>query len=99
MWSAASMPFRRSRAQDPAPTGATPRAMAKVVPGKGDDQAQGLAEQSVSTSIVHPTQSGRDDPDQGARPTGNRTLTDNDQREGLEKTDPDSPKADDRHRL
>jgi hypothetical protein len=66
--------------------------------GKGEDRTEGLAERSVNTSIVHPTQSGRDDPEQGDDSAGSRALTDNDQREGLEKTDPDVPKADDPHK-
>jgi hypothetical protein len=64
------------------------------MPRKGDDQAQGLAEQSLNTSIVHPDQSGPDHGAQADRSTGSRSLTGNDQRKGLEKTDPGSPKAD-----
>jgi len=63
---------------------------------KGEDHAQGLAEQSVNTSIVPPTQGGPDRPDEGNRSAGNRTLTENDQRKGLERTDPGSPRSDDR---
>jgi hypothetical protein len=66
------------------------------MPRKGDDHAQGLAEQSLNTSIVHPDQSGPDHGAQGKGSTGNRSPTGNDQRKGLEKTDPDAPKADDR---
>jgi hypothetical protein len=65
------------------------------MPGKGEDRAQGLAEQSVNTSIVHPGKGGRDHAEQGDRATGNRSLTGNDQRKGLERTDPDAPKAED----
>jgi hypothetical protein len=61
--------------------------------GKGEDRAQGLAEQSVNTSIVHPSQSGPDHAEQGDRSMSNRSLTGNDQRKGLEKTDPDAPEA------
>ena len=63
------------------------------MPGKGDDGAEGLAEQSVNTSIVHPGQGGRGDAEQGDRSAGNRSLTGNDQREGLEKTATDAPQA------
>ncbi len=92
------MPSRSSRAQDPVLTAAMFKATAKAMPGKDRDHAQGLAEQSLNTSIVHPTQAGREHPEQGERSTGDRTLTENDQREGLEKTDPDDPKADDHHK-
>jgi len=66
------------------------------MPRKGDDHAQGLAEQSLNTSIVHPGRSGSDHvaPDKGS--AGNRSPTGNDQRKGLEKTDPDALKTDDR---
>jgi hypothetical protein len=66
------------------------------MPRKGDDHAQGLAEQSLNTSIVHPGQGGADHEAKGKGSVGNRSLTGNDQRKGLEKTDPDAPKADDR---
>lgn len=56
--------------------------------GKGDERSEGLAEQSLNTSIVHPTQ---DSSGHGARSAGDRTLTGNDQRKGLEKTDPADP--------
>lgn len=63
------------------------------MPGKGEDRAEGLAEQSVNTSIVHPGQGGRGHAEQGDGSAGNRSLTGNDQREGLEKTEPDAPEA------
>jgi len=62
------------------------------MPGKGEDRAQGLAEQSVNTSIVHPDQSSPDHAKQGNRSAGDRHLTENDQRKGLERTDPDTPR-------
>ena len=62
------------------------------MPGKGNDQAQGLAEQSVNTSIVHPGQGGSDHTSQARGSAGARSLTGNDQRKGLEKTDPDAPR-------
>jgi hypothetical protein len=65
---------------------------------KGEDRAQGLAEQSVNTSIVHPSQSGPDHAEQGNGSASNRSLTGNDQRKGLEKTDPDAPAAEDRNK-
>lgn len=68
------------------------------MPGKAEDHAQGLAEQSVNTSIVHPSQSSPDHAEQGNRSTGNRSLTENDQRKGLEKTDPNAPQSDDRNK-
>ncbi len=68
------------------------------MPGKGEDRTQGLAEQSVNTSIVHPSQSSPDHAEQGDRSMGNRSLTGNDQRKGLEKTDPDAPAAEDRNK-
>jgi hypothetical protein len=67
--------------------------------GKGEDRAKGLAEQSVNTSIVHPGQSSPDRPEQGDGSASNRQLTDNDQREGLEKTrDPGHPRPDGRYK-
>ncbi|MBF9197913.1 hypothetical protein [Microvirga terrestris] len=63
------------------------------MPGKGEDRAQGLAEQSVNTSIVHPGKGGRDNAEQGDRAAGNRSLTGNDQRKGLERTYPESDKG------
>ncbi len=56
--------------------------------GKGDDHSEGLAEQSLNTSIVPPAQGNSVHPNPSA---GDRTLTENDQREGLEKTDPADP--------
>jgi hypothetical protein len=61
--------------------------------GKGEDRAQGLAEQSVNTSIVHPGQGGRDHAKQDDGSIGNRSLAENDQRKGLEKTDPDTQES------
>ncbi|MBM6579614.1 hypothetical protein ILT44_05420 [Microvirga sp. BT689] len=66
------------------------------MPRKGRDQGQGLAEQSLNTSIVHPGRSGSDHAASGKGSAGSRSLSGNDQRKGLEKTDPDAPKADDR---
>jgi hypothetical protein len=62
--------------------------------GKGDDHAQGLAERSVNTSIVHPNQSSPDHQKHGDGSSSDRILTDNDQREGLEKTDAGRPTKD-----
>ena len=63
------------------------------MPRKGGNQAQGLAEQSLNTSIVHPDQSGPDHVAQADRVAGSRSLTGNDQRKGLKKTDPAARKA------
>ena len=68
------------------------------MPGKGNDRTEGLAEQSLNTSVVYPTQSSPDHPEQGDRAAADRSLTGNDQREGLEKTDPDRPKPADRYK-
>jgi len=67
------------------------------VPRKDEDHAQGLAERSVNTSIVHPSQDRPDRPEQGDRSASERVLTENQQREGLEKTDPGPPEPKDRH--
>jgi len=64
--------------------------------GKSDDHAQGLAERSVNTSIVHPSQSSPDPQKHDDGSSSDRILTDNDQREGLEKTDPERPTKDER---
>jgi len=66
--------------------------------GKGEDRAEGLAEQSLNTSIVHPTQSSPDHQEHGDHTQSNRSLTGNDQREGLEGTDPDRPSRQDRYK-
>jgi hypothetical protein len=60
------------------------------MPGKGADRPEGLAEQSVNSSILHP---GQGHAEQGDRSTGSRSLTGNDQREGLEKTDPNASRT------
>jgi hypothetical protein len=91
MWTVASMPFKISREQAQVVTVPTSRAVIDPMPGKREDQAQGLAEQSLNTSIVHPDQGGR--AEQGERSAGHRSLTGNDQRKGLEKTDADAPEA------
>ena len=96
MWTAASMPSRISRAQAPGLNAAISRAVTDPMPGKGEDRAQGLAEQSVNTSIVHPGQNSPDRAEPGDRSAGNRRLTENDQQEGLEKTDPKASQASDR---
>ena len=59
--------------------------------GKGDDHSEGLAEQSLNTSIV-PPQGNSVHPNPSA---GDRTLTENDQRKGPERTDAADPKPDD----
>lgn len=64
--------------------------------GKDDDHARGLAERSVNTSIVHPSHSSPDHQEQADRSAGDRILTENQQREGLDKTDPERPKPEDR---
>ena len=61
------------------------------MPGKGEDRAQGLAEQSVNTSIVHPGQGGRHPAGQGDGSSATRSLTGNDQRKGLKRIDSDAP--------
>jgi hypothetical protein len=66
--------------------------------GKADDHAQGLAEQSLNTSIVHPTEGNSKHRIRDDRSPSDRRLNANDQREGMEKTDPLSPKAEDRVR-
>ena len=63
------------------------------MPGKGADRPEGLAEQSVNSSIVHPGLGGRGHAEQEDRSAGKRSLTGNDQREGLEKTGADAPQA------
>ena len=98
MWSVASTRSKSSRAQDPDRTGVTFKAMGNAMSGKGEDRAEGLAERSVNTSIVHPSQSSPDHQEQGDGVASNRVLTENQQREGLEKTDPDRPKPDDRYK-
>lgn len=64
-----------------------------MMTGKGKDRAQGLAERSINTSIVPPTENSQDPPEHDDYSDGTRSLIGNDQREGLEKTDPGDPKS------
>ena len=66
--------------------------------GKGEDRTKGLAEQSLNTSVVHPGQSAPDHPEEGDHTQSNRRLTGNDQREGMEKANPDRRKPEDGYR-
>ena len=61
--------------------------------GKAEDHAQGLAERSLNTSIVHPSEGNPDRRNRDDRSASDRRLTENDQREGLEKADRGNPKA------
>jgi hypothetical protein len=62
--------------------------------GKDPDRTEGLAEQSLNTSIVHPGQSSPDHEEQGDGTQSNRSITGNDQRKGFGKSD--APKSSDR---
>ena len=93
MWSVASMLSRTGKVWDPAHIAAIFKAAGEVMAGKGEDHAQGLAERSVNTSIVHPTEGNPDRRIRDGRSASDRHLTENDQREGMEKTDPGNPKA------
>lgn len=55
--------------------------------GKGEDHAQGLAERSLNTSVVHPSQGRPAHPEQGDQTATSHTLPENEQREGVEKAD------------
>jgi hypothetical protein len=68
------------------------------MPEKDPDRTKGLAERSLNTSIVHPSQSNPDHREQGDGTQSNRSITGNDQRKGLGKADPDRPKANDRYK-
>ena len=61
--------------------------------GKAEDHTQGLAERSLNTSIVHPSEDNPDRRIRDDRSASDRRLTENDQREGLEKADRGNPKA------
>jgi hypothetical protein len=52
-----------------------------------DDGSEGLAEQSVNTSNVPPTDANPHRQDQGDSSSGGRKLSENDQRKGMEKTE------------
>lgn len=80
----------------PALTAATFRAAGEAMTGKREDRTEGLAEQSLNTSVVHPGQGGRDHGDTTGQ--GNRSLTGNDQRKGLEALESDQPKTEDRRK-
>ncbi|MCB5177603.1 MULTISPECIES: hypothetical protein [Microvirga] len=66
--------------------------------GKGEDRAQGFAEQSVKKSAAHPSQSSPDHHEQGDRTQSDRSLTGNDHREDSRGSDPDRPKPEDRYK-
>jgi hypothetical protein len=63
--------------------------------GKAEEHAQGLAERSVNTSIVPPVESNSHHRVRDDRSASGRHLNENDQREGLEKTDSGNAKAQD----
>jgi hypothetical protein len=67
--------------------------------GKAEDHAQGLAERSVNTSIVPPVEGNSHRRVRDDRSASDRRLNENDQREGLEKTDLGNSKAQDRTKL
>jgi hypothetical protein len=93
MWSVASMLSRTGKAWDPAHIAVIFKATGEGMAGKAEDHAQGLAERSVNTSIVQPTEGTPDRRIREGRSASDRHLTENDQREGMEKTDPGNPEA------
>lgn len=95
MWSVASMLSRTGKAWKPAPTAAIFKATGEAMAGKAEDHAQGLAERSVNTSIVPPVESNSHHRVRDDRSASDRRLNGNDQREGLEKTDPGNSKSQD----
>ena len=64
--------------------------------GKADNRAQGLAERSLNTSIVPPTEENSVHRSRDDRSASDRRLDENDQREGLEQADPETATADSR---
>lgn len=69
------------------------------MPRKDEDHAQGLAERSVNTSIVQPAPGDTPGRRPGEEPAGDRILTENQQREGMEKAAPEPSRPTDRHDL
>ncbi|MGO4523908.1 hypothetical protein AB4097_03490 [Microvirga sp. 2MCAF35] len=59
--------------------------------GTAEDQAHGLTERSVNTSIVPPTEENSEHPSRNDRSAADRRLKENDQREGLDKMERDAP--------
>lgn len=59
----------------------------EVMGGKRSDEDKGLAEQSLGTSNVPPTDANPHRQDQGDGSTGGRRLNGNDQRKGIEKAE------------
>jgi hypothetical protein len=84
---------RTGKAWDPAHIAVIFKATGEGMTGKAEDHAQGLAERSVNTSIVQPTEGTLDRRIRDGRSASDRHLTENDQREGMEKTDPGNPEA------
>ncbi len=60
---------------------------------EGEDQTEGLAQQSLNTSVVQPGQGGAGGPGHG-----DRGLTGNDQRKGLEKAGQNRPEENGRRK-
>ena len=60
---------------------------------EGKDQTEGLAQQSLNTSVVQPGQGGAGGPGHG-----DRGLTGNDQRKGLEKAGQNRPEENGRRK-
>jgi hypothetical protein len=61
---------------------------------KGEDRAEGFAEQSIRSSAAHPSQSSPDHQEQGDRMPSGHSLTGN--TPSAPTPDPDRPKPEDR---
>ena len=59
------------------------------MPGKAEDRAEGLAERSVNVSVVPPAEGNSEHRIRRDRSAADRRLEENDQREGLDKTERD----------
>jgi hypothetical protein len=59
----------------------------EVMGGKRSDDDKGLAEQSLGTSNVSPTDANVHRQDKGDGSSGGRQLSENDQRKGMEKSE------------
>ena len=83
------------KAQDQVRTAAKSKAKGEPVSGKADDRDRGLAERSVNTSIVPPTEDNSGHRIRNDRSAADRRLDENDQREGMDRTERDAPNIQD----
>jgi hypothetical protein len=86
---------RTGKAWDPVRTAATSKAKDEPMSRKAEDRTRGLAERSLNTSIVPPTEGNSGHRIRNDRFASDRRLENNDQREGMDKTERNAPNTQD----